>query len=182
MHGVNVVKAQRNGVIQTADAAFTQEAQLACAILTADCLPILITNKQGTQVAAVHAGWRSLVDGIIERTVEVFDCFKHELLVFMGPAIGLDYFEVGLEVRQRFIQGMPNAIDDDELKLLFRPSVRKQGHYYADIYQMAIAHFSAIGINNVYGGNHCTYRQQEQFYSYRRDNVTGRMASLIYID
>ncbi len=154
-----------------ADGSYSTQANIICAVLTADCLPLLICNKQGTQVAAVHAGWRGLASGIIEATLKKFTDDCSELLIWLGPAIGPDNYEVGNDLRQIFMAHDPAA------NAAF---TAQKETWHMDIYHLARQRLQTLGITAIYGGNHCCYREQEQFYSYRRDGITGRMASLIW--
>lgn len=172
VHGVQVIDAAQALHNPQADAAFTSVKNKVCTVMTADCLPLLICNKQGTQVAAAHAGWRGLHAGVIEATLDSFPEAPQDLLVWLGPAIGPDAFEVGEEVRDAFLQDMPEA------DACFRASSPR--HWLANIYQLARLRLQRYGIESIYGGNFCTYRDRERFYSYRRDGKTGRMASLIW--
>ncbi len=163
---------EENGL--KADAAYTSDKNIVCAVMTADCLPLLITNKQGSCVAAIHAGWRGLCAGIIETTIKELAVEPESLLVWLGPAIGADVYEVGEEVYYAFIKV------DDEAKQAFT-SV-SEGHWLFDIYHLAKLRLNKIGVKQIYGGDRCTLSEEEQFFSYRRDGVTGRMASMIWID
>ncbi len=154
-----------------ADGSYTNQPHIICTVLTADCLPLLICNKQGTQVAAVHAGWRGLATGIIEAAVEKFTDSPRELLIWLGPAIGSDHYEVGHDVRDIFMTHDPAA------KAAF---AAQRETWRMDIYTLARQRLHALGLSHIHGGNHCTYREARQFYSYRRDGITGRMASLIW--
>lgn len=156
-----------------ADASFTTHSNVVCTVMTADCLPLLFCNRQGTVVAAAHAGWRGLLDGVIEATVLRMDVAARELLVWLGPAIGPAAFEVGDEVRDAFIA------HDAEAASAFVPS--PNGRWLADIYRLARQRLNKMGIAAIHGGHWCTYSDSERFYSYRRDGVTGRMASLIWL-
>ncbi len=156
-----------------ADGSFTREPGKVCVVMTADCLPVLLTNRAGTEVAAVHAGWRGLAAGVIEKAVQYFQCSADEVLAWFGPAIGPGAFEVGDDVRQAFIQ------TDPVTEKAFAPGGK--GKYLADIYALARQRLHLQGVEAVYGGDHCTYTEAERFYSYRRDHDTGRMASLIWI-
>lgn len=173
IHGVAVVDAATVQGAPEADASFTSRANVVCAVMTADCLPLLLCNKQGTVVAAAHAGWRGLLDGVIEATVLRMNVKGDDLLVWLGPAIGPTAFEVGDEVRDAFIA------HDAAATMAFKPS--PQGRWLADIYQLARQRLVRLGVTAVYGGHCCTYSDAERFYSYRRNGVTGRMASLIWI-
>lgn len=160
---------------QIADATYTNEANRVCIVLTADCLPVLICNQQGTQVAAIHAGWRGLAGGIIERTLEKLNQPGEELLVWLGPAIGPNKFEVGKDVYDAFVN------QHSEASAAFIP--HQEGKWLANLYELAKLRLKQQGISQIYGGDHCTYTEDDLFFSYRRDNgKTGRMASLIWID
>ncbi|MFT2110048.1 peptidoglycan editing factor PgeF [Marinomonas sp. 2405UD68-3] len=161
------------GASNMADAAITSQAQQICAILTADCLPILLSNQEGSQVAAIHAGWRGLCDGVIEETVRQFNpsgC----IYAWLGPAIGASSFEVGEEVRAAF---MAYSIEASQA-FVSKPN----GKWLGDLYLLAKQRLEMVGIHQVYGGDRCTYAEDEWFYSYRRDGVTGRMATLIWFE
>lgn len=173
VHGVGVVDAAHVRGIPEADAAFAHDAGVVCAVMTADCLPVLLCDQNGTVVAATHAGWRGLVDGVIEATVLRMGVSATKLMAWLGPAIGPAAFEVGDEVRAQFL-----AVDD-AAATAFRPS--PQGRWLADIYLLARQRLARLGIERVYGGHWCTFNDQERFYSYRRDGVTGRMATLIWL-
>ena len=179
VHGTEVVEltqsSHNSAVIQTADASATQIPGLACVIMTADCLPVLFTNKKGTHVAAAHAGWRGLAAGVLEKTLSRFDS-NDEILAWMGPAIGPLAFEVGAEVKAVFVEHDPLA------EIAFKPSPTKpDGRFLADLYALARLRLKAAGVVDISGGEHCTFSDDENFFSYRRDNITGRMASLIWI-
>lgn len=176
VHGTDVVSADARRV-QRADALFTQDEAIACAIMTADCLPVLFCDRAGTKVAAAHAGWRGLCAGILEKTIAQFDD-PAQVLAWFGPAIGPSNFEVGAEVREQFLSATPalaQAIDS-----CFRAATKPQ-HYLADIYALARLRLNAVGVAAVYGGGLCTVADRTRFYSYRRDGRCGRMASLIYL-
>ena len=172
VHGCDVFITDAFDSTPVADASFSDRPGIVCAVLTADCLPILLCSSDGEQVAAIHAGWRGLAAGVIESTVARFTVDSMKLIAWLGPAIGPMAFEVGDEVRQAFIQYQPEA------KIAFQSHGDK---WLCDIYQLARLRLQAIGVVEVYGGGLCTYTDSERFYSYRRDNVTGRMASLIWI-
>ena len=173
-HSTRIVDAAHCTPGQTeADSSYTTQANIICSVLTADCLPLLICNKDGTQVAAVHAGWRGLAAGIIEAAVKKFGANNNELLVWLGPAIGPDAYEVGEEVREIFIAHDPAAQS---------AFTTEQEKWRMDIYQLARQRLQALGVTTIYGGNRCTFREHDQFYSYRRDGITGRMASVIWME
>ncbi len=170
VHGCEVVEGAGAGC--EADARASEREGEVCAVLTADCLPVLLCSRDGRRVAAVHAGWRGLAAGILERTVDTFSHPVGELLAWLGPAIGPDAFEVGEEVRAAFVDDEPRAAE------AFRPG--RPGHWFADLYRLARQRLASRGVTAVYGGGLCTYRDERRFYSYRRDGQTGRMASLIW--
>lgn len=174
VHGTQVVSLPTGQSDVIGDAATAVEPNVVCAVLTADCLPVLFCNAQGTRVAAAHAGWRGLAAGVLERAVA---CFEPEdrVLAHLGPAIGPRHFEVGPEVRRTFIAGDLGA------DVCFRPSSSREGHYLADLYALARRRLGGVGVIDVYGGEDCTVADSERFFSYRRDGETGRMASLIWL-
>lgn len=157
-----------------ADAACAQQAGQACIVMTADCLPVLFCDRAGTVVAAAHAGWRGLKEGVLEASIAAMGCEPGEILAWLGPAIGPTAFEVGGEVREAFMA------EQAEAAAAFVPSVN-EGKWLADIYQLARLRLARAGVNAVYGGEFCTFGDGDQFYSYRRDGQTGRMASLIWL-
>lgn len=161
-----------DGVAPDADASFSLQANQVCAVMTADCLPVLICNSQGDKVAAVHAGWRGLAEGVIENTVAGLNERPGRLLAWLGPAIGPQAFEVGEEVRSAFVDKFAQA----ELAFI----QNRPGHYLADIYQLARLVLNGVGVKAIYGGEYCTFNDADHFYSYRRDGTTGRQVSLIW--
>ncbi len=173
VHGIEVVEADPSRVA-TADASWSATPGIACAVLTADCLPALFCDRAGTRVAAAHAGWRGLAGGVLEATLDKLAVPAGEVLVWLGPAIGPQAFEVGPEVREAFLA------DHAEAKVAFVPSVNA-GRYMADIYQLARIRLAARGVTAVYGGGLCTFSDTERFYSYRRNPRTGRQASLVWL-
>ncbi len=140
--------------------------------MTADCLPVLFCNRAGTEVAAAHAGWRGLCAGVLEETVACFADKPENIIAWLGPAIGPDAFEVGPEVRDAFIA------EDSNASAAFRAAGEK---YFADIYQLARQRLARVGVDAVYGGDRCTFSEQSEFFSYRRDKTTGRLASFIWL-
>lgn len=159
----------------TADASTTKTKGLVSVVLTADCLPVLFCDLAGTQVAAAHAGWRGLVDGVLEQTLTQFTD-PSQVMAWLGPAIGPTAFEVGDEVRLAFIEKEAKA------DAAFTAVPNKPGKWLADLYQLARLRLNAAGVSQIYGGGFCTYTDSDDFYSYRRDGQTGRMASCIWID
>lgn len=156
-----------------ADAAVTREPGVVCAVLTADCLPLLMCDRAGHCVALAHAGWRGLAGGVVESTVDAMGVAPRDIMVWLGPAIGPATFEVGDEVRDAFMNADLASTE------AFRPS--PAGRWFADLYALARLRLEAMGVVEVYGGGRCTVRESESFYSYRRDGATGRMASLIWL-
>lgn len=173
VHGTQATVAQPTQLNCTADAAYTDQVGPICVVLTADCLPVLFCDCYGTAIAAAHAGWRGLADGILEATLQHFQVPIQDILVWLGPAIGPQVFEVGEEVRTAFTNRLPAAA------AAFTPS--RQGRWLANLYQLAQQRLSQQGVTHIYGGDFCTYTDHQRFYSYRRDQVTGRMASLIWL-
>jgi polyphenol oxidase len=159
-----------------ADAAIATKPHRVCVVMTADCLPILLCNRGGTQVAAIHAGWRGLANGIIERTVQRLTNDPTELLAWLGPAIGPTKFEVSQDVLQHFTGQASEAAQ------AFTQKPGSLEKWYADLYLLSKQRLSSIGVTEVYGGDYCTYSDEKNFYSYRRDGgITGRMATLIWL-
>lgn len=173
VHGTVVAQLPAAPDSLEADAACARTAGTVCAILTADCLPVLFCDEQGTVVAAAHAGWRGLLAGVLENTMLAMGRPAQQLMAWMGPAIGPKAFEVGSEVRQAFVARDPAAAD------AFLPGA--PGKYWADIYMLARQRLQRQGLRRIHGGEHCTVSEPSRFYSYRRDGVTGRMASLIWL-
>lgn len=174
VHGTVVVDVcqESNGV--TADAAFARSPGTACTVMTADCLPVLFCDQAGTVVAAAHAGWRGLCDGVLEQTVKAMGVPAESVYAWLGPAIGPRAFEVGSEVLAAFVAVNPQAA------AAFKPG--GAGKWLGDLYALATQRLERLGVAGVYGGGLCTYSNPEHYFSYRRDGVTGRMASLIWLD
>lgn len=173
VHGCAVVDLGSTASGCGADAAITRRPGQVCAVLTADCLPLLVCDRRGRVAAAVHAGWRGLAAGVIERTLDTLGEEPQDLLVWLGPAIGPAAFEVGPEVRTGFLTSDPGVT------LAFRPC--PDGKWLADLFALARARLAAAGVTAVYGGGDCTWSDPERFFSFRRDGVTGRMATLIWL-
>ncbi|MGH8528772.1 MAG: peptidoglycan editing factor PgeF [Nevskiales bacterium] len=174
VHGRVVVDLATASLQPVADGAVSFAPGAICAILTADCLPVLLCDRAGQRVAAAHAGWRGLAAGVLAETVTSLNCPPAELIAWLGPAIGPDAFEVGAEVRAAFLQ------KDSAGAACFRPN--RAHHWLADIYELARRELRLLGVKDIFGGGYCTYSERERFYSYRRDGVTGRMAALIWIE
>lgn len=173
-HSTIAIEAIPQHRFKEADACFTTNRNQVCVVLTADCLPILICNKQGTCVAAIHAGWRGLLNGIIDSTFKAFHSSSDIFMAWLGPAISSWHYEVGEEVRTAFLNQLPEAVH------AFAPSPHQR--WLADLYALARLKLQKQGVKDIYGGEYCTFSEKERFYSYRRDGEkTGRMASLIWI-
>jgi YfiH family protein len=172
VHGISVVDIQ--AVIQqpiVADAMITREKNIALAIMTADCLPILLVSSNGDEIAAIHGGWRPLVANIITNTVTQMHTAAGEIYAWLGPCIGKSAFEVGSEVQKAFV----------EQEGMFSKAFCKQdnGKYLADLHQIAIIQLNLLGISKISTLSECTYSEPEKYYSYRKASTTGRMASVI---
>jgi hypothetical protein len=176
VHGTEVVNLPAGDatVVPEADASFTRVTNIACAILTADCLPVVLCDQNGTTVAAAHAGWRSLCDGVLENLVARMALPGNTLMAWLGPAIGPQAFEVGPEVKAAFIAQDPQA------EAAFSAVGAREGHYMADLYRLARQRLETLGVKNISGGDFCTVTDSQRFYSYRRDGQTGRMATVIW--
>ena len=176
VHGTTLIdaaEALEYRVVPVADAAWCTQPGIACAVLTADCLPVLLCDRAGRRVAALHAGWRGLAAGIIEHTVEVMQRPGETLLAWLGPAIGPAAYQVGDEVREAFLR------HDSLAQAAFLPD--PEGGWKADLYRLARQRLAERGVTAVYGGDACSFSDAGRFYSYRRDGVTGRMATLIWL-
>ena len=174
VHGIEVVTAQPDAVEREGDAVWTDQPGLPCAVLTADCLPVVFCNKSGTKVAAAHAGWKGLQAGVLEQTVAALSEPAEELIAWMGPAISQKCFEVGPEVREAFIASTPDA------EQAF--TAGEGDRWFGDLYSLARLRLQAIGLTAVYGGDLCTYSDADSWHSYRRDGVeSGRLATLIWM-
>lgn len=178
VHGTGVVELDKCSVAEevlVADASVSRSPGLACAVLTADCLPVLLCDRAGTVVAAAHAGWRGLAAGVLEETIERMQVKPRELLAWLGPTIGPQAFEVGDEVRSLFVASDPAA------KHAF-VATDKPGKWLADLFMLARQNLRRAGVGWVFGGGICTFTGHRRFYSYRREGATGRFASLIWLD
>lgn len=177
IHGIEVVDAANTTCVPNADASFTTHKNVVCVTMTADCLPVLLCDQAGTVVASIHAGWRSLCDGVIEATVKQMPAESNQLMAWLGPAIDPNAFEVGSDVRDQFIA------QDAQAHLAFVKSNDKylSNKYYGNLYKIATQRLNKLGVLQVYGGDRCTYTEKDHFFSFRRDGDTGRMASLIWL-
>ena len=180
VHGTAVVEAACSVHTPEADAQWSRKQGIACTVLTADCLPVLLCSIHGDVVAAAHAGWRGLQAGVLEATVQAMDTSPEALLAWLGPAIGPDAFEVGPEVREAFLS-VANPTSLSAVEACFRPSSARPAHWFADLYALARIRLHTLGVTRVFGGDCCTHTDRERFYSYRRDGEIGRMASLILL-
>jgi polyphenol oxidase len=173
VHGSTVVEARPATIASTADASFARRTGQICVVLTADCLPVLFCDRQGTRVAAAHAGWRGLAAGVLGATLAALELPPKEVLAWLGPAIEQEAFEVGVEVRERFIaRDVANAA-------AFIANSR--GRWQADLYQLARLDLARLGVDAVYGGGFRCYADRDRFFSYRRDTKTGRMGTMIWL-
>ncbi|WP_415033358.1 peptidoglycan editing factor PgeF [Azonexus sp.] len=202
VHGTQVVDVACTTPGSAADASFSRQSGQVCAVMTADCLPVLFCDEAATVVAAAHAGWRGLQAGILENTLAAMAVPPQTVLAWLGPAIGPDSFEVGDEVRAAFLESAAlgateearksqsnslkipsgaflDACLDLDVARAFRPGA--PGKWWCDLYQLARLRLARAGVRAIYGGGFCTVRERERFFSYRRDGITGRMASLIWL-
>lgn len=171
VHGTHVATLPIDSPLE-ADASVAIRASDVSCVMTADCLPVFLCDKKGSRVSAIHAGWRGLAAGVIESAFEALGAQPDQVLAWMGPAIGLQAFEVGQDVVEAFA--------DSSTPESFQST--KPGKWLANIYDLARVRFQRLGIRQIYGGDLCTYSDPKRFFSYRRDKVTGRMASMIWIE
>lgn len=172
VHGATVIEADGIESSPHADASIARRPGTVCAILIADCVPVLFTDRRGTLVAAAHAGWRGLVSGVLENTARMTGTVAADVLAYMGPGIGPNAFEVGADVRDAFLAR------DARAQTAFTP--HRPGKWLADLYALTHQALARAGVTQVYGGGFCTVSDARRFFSYRRDNTTGRMAALIW--
>lgn len=170
VHGTQVARNPTKVGI-SADAVYSNQPGTVCAVLTADCLPVLLCSDDGVEIAAAHAGWRGLCNGVIEAAIAEFEAPTARIIAWLGPAIAQRAFEVGGEVREAFLQA------DASAEACF--SQNDRGRWQADLYAIARLRLAACGIQAIAGGDHCTYTEAERFFSYRRDGECGRMATFI---
>jgi polyphenol oxidase len=174
VHGIDVVEAGPGSAPARADGAVARTRHCVCAVLTADCLPVLLAARAGDVVGVAHAGWRGLASGVIEATLVRMGVAGEDTIAWLGPAISQAAYEVGSDVYETFVGR------DAAARHAFRPGA--PGKYHADLYALARHRLRAAGVTAVHGGGFCTYGEPERFYSYRRDRTTGRMATLVWID
>jgi YfiH family protein len=170
VHGVTVLNLDEENTSLAADAALTRKPGVVCAVGSADCMPVLLTDEAGSVVAAAHAGWRGLSAGVIEAALLAMKVRTDKVLAWLGPAIGPDAYEVGREVRIAF------ASHGKAFSAPTRP-----GHWRLDLYAVARERLRRAGVSQVYGGDFCTYSDPVRFFSYRRDKTKERMAALIWL-
>ncbi len=173
VHGAQVVDADQLQQPVEADAAVARNPGSVCTVLVADCLPVLLTDRTGSVVAAAHAGWRGLAAGVLENTVRAMGAAPDKLLAYLGPGIGPSAFEVGDDVRDAFLVRSADAATAFV--------AHKSGKWLADLFALARQRLRASGVTQIYGGGLCTYSDPRRFFSYRRDKITGRMAALIWL-
>jgi len=183
VHGTHVIYVPDAEEIPDADGSYTDKSQTICAVMTADCLPILLCDKAGSEVAAVHAGWRGLCHGVVRQAVEKFRSPAEQIMAFLGPAIGPKAFEVGPEVLESFLDNAQSQQHQKSIITAFKSTDNNQfnDHFFANLYVLARAELVACGIDSIFGGDFCTFSDKERFYSYRREQTTGRHASLIWL-
>ncbi|NCN89177.1 MAG: peptidoglycan editing factor PgeF [Gallionella sp.] len=207
VHGTAVANADAAACRVVADACIAHHRGAVCVVMTADCLPVLLCDEDGTVVGAAHAGWRGLCDGVLEATVKAMAVAPHKLLAWMGPAISQEHFEVGSEVRDAFIAHQaqsrrgaaePSGAGTTAMHLLPQSAdfvgngsevqaakafaaQGEPGKYRADLYLLAQQRLHALGVSRIFGGEYCTFGERERFFSYRRDGVSGRMGTFIWL-
>lgn len=181
VHGTAVVVARADGSPREGDAVWSDVPGLACAVLTADCLPVVLASADGRAVAVAHCGWRGLAAGVLANTVAHFAVHASPIRAWLGPAIGPSAFEVGEDVCAAFLEALP-ASSGPNVMTAFAPVAGRPGKFLADLYALARMFLSTLGVEDVSGGGHCTFSESGRFFSYRRDGVTGRMATLAWID
>jgi YfiH family protein len=173
VHGTRVIDAAPSLAGTEADAAATRAQNVVCAVMAADCMPVLLTDEEGTAVAAAHAGWRGLSSGVIEAALDALGRPAANVMAWLGPAIGPRAYEVGEDVRTAFLNADDGAAD------CFMPT--RPGHWYLDLYRAARRRLNSRGVSGIYGGNFCTASDAARFYSWRRDQAPERMAALVWL-
>ncbi len=179
VHGVDVLRRTGESVdiSKSYDACYSNQANTVCAVLTADCLPVLFCSRDGQEIAAAHAGWRGLAAGVLAATVNQFACLPSDVYAWLGSAIGSQSFEVGDEVRQTFLSNWQYC-DKTLIQNCF--TVHRNTRWLCDIYALARIQLRSLGVEAIYGGGEDTHSDSDRFFSYRRNPITGRMASLIW--
>lgn len=185
VHGIAVADAATvvpGAAVQVADAGVANRSGVVCTVMTADCLPVLFADLQGTVVGAAHAGWRGLAAGVLAETVAAMRARgAGEITAWLGPAIGPQAFEVGADVLDSFVAAARGDAETEQVRAAFAACAGREGKYLADIYALARVLLARDGVKRVAGGTRCTFTERDNFYSYRRDQVTGRQASLIWL-
>ena len=181
VHGTDLASfpAQIGGAI-CADGCWTEQKHVVCSVSTADCLPLLMCDRSGKQISAVHAGWRGLASGMVRRALALFNCPSDDVLVYIGPAISQAHFQVGKDVYDAF-SGLWQNHGYGPVDEYFAPDLSSEGKYFADLYALAEAELRALGVKQITRSLYCTWENNDQFYSYRKEGLTGRFASLIWI-
>ena len=174
IHSNKVINLAKENVNQPADGAYTNKHNQICVVLTADCLPLLLCNTTGTEIAAIHIGWRGFSRNIITSALNAFTAKPQELMAWIGPYISAKHYEVGEEVRTACLK----LINDTNT--VFRPA--RPGHWFADMQGLVRQQLQTAGVHEIFGGDNCTYTDYQHFYSYRRDGITGRVASFIWMN
>ena len=174
VHSTKIIDLDQPQLDREADGSTTRRSGTACVVMTADCLPVLLTDTEGKRIMAIHAGWRGLADGILEKGVQQFSA-NMEILAWLGPAIGPDMFEVGGEVIEQLSTDIPGNTD-------WYRSLPESNKYLVDLYKLASYRLQLAGVTEVAGGGYCTFSDEKRFYSYRRQGDCGRMATLIWLD
>lgn len=173
VHGNKILCADMPHSTLEADGSFAKTPNKVCVITTADCLPVLLTNAEGTMISALHCGWRGLHSLIIQSGIDILSKHKSEIMAWLGPAISAKKYEINDEIYNNFVT------QDNSYELAFQQN--RPGHWYMDLYQIARIQLKKAGVTKIYGGEYCTYSEPDKFYSYRRESITGRMATLIWM-
>ena len=173
VHGIHA-RQLPSASCNASDAAWTSAPGEVCVVMSADCLPVLFCDEAGSCVAAAHAGWRGLADGVLEAAIAAMPAAPSKLMAWLGPAIGPQAFEIGAEVRARFVEGDASAAQ-------YFAAAADADKFYADLVGLARARLRRAGLQNISGGGYCTYQDAMRFFSFRRDRVCGRMASLVWL-
>ena len=163
------------------DSLICREPGIACCVLTADCLPVFLTNLKGTEIAIIHAGWRGICRGILSKTINKMCSEPNELMAWLGPAIGPCHYEVGDDLKIAFKKSIGSEMLWSRIETCFEDSPT-EGKYFLDLSKSAAVILKYLGISNIYEDDHCTFRDSEKYFSHRRDGETGRMVSTIFID
>ena len=172
-HGNRVVRIDEDPGKLSADASITRTPGLVCVVMVADCVPLLLCDRGGTEVAAIHAGWRGLETGVIDATLDAFTAVPSDIIAWLGPSIGLSAYQIGADLRRRFAAADPGTASAFD---------RQGPSWYMDLAHLARGQLEQAGVEFVHIDGHCVYQCSDLFYSYRRDGRTGRMAALIWIE